>query len=86
VQLSLTRIHTIARIKLYIILPSLYLRCGMHHGSNKHLASDDETNLDCCEVIVIIVDYDMAIITLQSLYIVLSCRLTPADALSVLYG
>jgi hypothetical protein len=58
----------------------------MHHDSNKHLASDDETNIDCCEVIVIIVDYDMAIITLQSLYIVLSCRLTPADALSVLYG
>jgi hypothetical protein len=49
----------------------------MHHGSNKHLASDDEPNLDCCEVIVIIVDYDMAIITLPSIYIVLSCRLTP---------
>jgi hypothetical protein len=31
-------------------------------------------------------DYDMTIITLHKLYIVLPCRLTPTNALSMLYG
>jgi hypothetical protein len=30
--------------------------------------------------------YDMTIITLDRIYLALSCRLTPLDALSVLHG
>jgi hypothetical protein len=58
----------------------------MHRSSNKHLACSDGTNLDCCEVMAITGDYDMIIVTLDSLYSVLSCWPTPPDVLSVSYG
>jgi hypothetical protein len=38
-------------------------------------------NIDCCEVMAIIGDYDMTIIKLDIIYFVFSCRLTPPDAL-----
>jgi hypothetical protein len=38
----------------------------MHHGSDKHLACGDETNLDCCNMMTITIDYDMTIITLDN--------------------
>jgi hypothetical protein len=84
--LSLTRRCAIAHTKLCIIVFGLYLSFGMHHGSDKHLACGDGTNLNGCEVMAITVDYDMTIITLESLYSVLSCRHTTPDALFVQYG
>jgi hypothetical protein len=58
----------------------------MYHGFDKHLSCGDGTNLDCCEVMAITVDYDMIIITLGNLYFMLSCQPTPPDALFVQYG
>jgi hypothetical protein len=58
----------------------------MPHSTNKHQTYGDETNLDCCEVMTVIGDYDMAIITLDNLYSVWSCQPTPLDALSMPRG
>jgi hypothetical protein len=85
-RLSLTGRHTIAWTKPCTILLGRYPRCGMHHGSDKHLAYDDMMNLDCCEVMAITIDYGMTNITLDNLYFVLSCRPTPPNALSMQYG
>jgi hypothetical protein len=52
--------------------------------ANKHLACWDGMNKDNCEVMTTIVDYNMAIITLQNLYTMWSYWPTPPDALSVL--
>jgi hypothetical protein len=66
-RLSLTRRRAITRTKLRIVLLGLYPSFDMHHGSDKHLACGDRTNLDCCDVMAVAVDYDMAITTLGSL-------------------
>jgi hypothetical protein len=58
----------------------------MHHGSDKHLACGDGMHQDCYEVMVITIDYGMAIITLHNLYSVLSCRPIHPESLFVLYG
>jgi hypothetical protein len=44
---------------------------------NRNLACGEGTRLDCCDMITII--------TLARLYFVLSCRLTPTDAVSIVY-
>jgi hypothetical protein len=44
------------------------------------------TSLDCYDMTAITSGYDMAIIMQDKLYFMLSCRLTPTNALSVLYG
>jgi hypothetical protein len=81
-----TKRHTIAWRNPRIVLLGLYLGCGMHHASNKHLAYGDGMTLDYCEVMTITSDYDMTIITMDNLYSELSYRPTPPDALFVLYG
>jgi hypothetical protein len=81
--LSLTEICIISWKKLHTILHHLYPGFGMHHGSKKHLAYSDGTDLDCCEVMPITIDYGMTIITLDNIYSVLSYRPTPPDALSM---
>jgi hypothetical protein len=53
--------------------------------NNRNLACSVKASLDCCDVTAITSDYDMTIITLDMLYFVLSCWLTPIDALSMLY-
>jgi hypothetical protein len=58
----------------------------MHHSPDKYLTCGDGMNLDCCEVTTITSDYSMAIITMYILYSVLSCRSTPPEAMSVMYG
>jgi hypothetical protein len=58
----------------------------MHYSSDNHLACGDGTILDRCEVMANTGDFDMAIITLDSHYFVLSCHPTPPDVLSVAYG
>jgi hypothetical protein len=58
----------------------------MHYCSDKHLACGDGTNLVCCEVMTITVDYGLTIITLESHYFMLSCWHTPPDSLSMQYG
>jgi hypothetical protein len=83
---ALDRTSILAWTKPCTILLGRYPRCGMHHGSDKHLAYDDMTNLDCCEVMAITIDYGMTNITLDNLYFVLSCRPTPPNALSMQYG
>jgi hypothetical protein len=85
-NLSLTGRRAIAWTKLRNVLLGLYPGFGTRHGSDKHLAYGNETNLDCCELMAIIVDYNMAIITLDSLYSGLSCQSTPIEALSMPYG
>jgi hypothetical protein len=84
--LSLIGRRAIARTTLHTILLGLYLGFGMHHCSDKHLACGDGMNLGCCEVMVVIVDYGMTIITLDSLYFLLSHRPTPPVIVFVLYG
>jgi hypothetical protein len=84
--LSLIGRSAIARTNTGVVLLGLYPGCGIYRSSNKHLACGDETNLDCCEVMAIAGDYDMAIITLDSLYSVLSCWPIPTDFLSMSYG
>jgi hypothetical protein len=59
---------------------------GCYSSSDLHLACGNETNLDCCEVTANTSDYGMAIITPDNFYSVLSCRPTPPEALSMLYG
>jgi hypothetical protein len=76
-RLSLTERCTISRTKAHIVLFGLYLRFGMHHGPNKHVACGDGMNLDYSEVMAITVDYDMTIITLDIIYSVLFCRPIP---------
>jgi hypothetical protein len=85
-HLSLTERCAITQAKAHITLFCLYPGFGMHHSPDKHLACGDGTNLDCSEVMAIIVDYGMTIITLDSLYSMLSYRPTPPDALSMQYG
>jgi hypothetical protein len=58
----------------------------MYHNADKNLACGDGSNLDCCEVMAIIGDFDMAIITLESHYFVLSCQPTPPDVLPMPCG
>jgi hypothetical protein len=84
-RLSLTRRYTIVWTNPRTVLLGLYLGCGMHRSSDKHLACGDEMNLDYCEVTTITGDCDMAIITLGSLYSMLSCQPTLPDALSMWY-
>jgi hypothetical protein len=79
VRLSLTGRRAISRTKLCTVLLGLYPGFGMHHSSDKHLACGDGTNLDYCDVMVVTVDYNMAITTLGSLYAALSCRPTPVQ-------
>jgi hypothetical protein len=86
VNISLTGRRAIAWTKLRNILLGLYPGFGTRHGSDKHLACGNATNLDCCELMAIIVDYNMAIITLDCLYSGLSCQSTPIEALSMPYG
>jgi hypothetical protein len=58
----------------------------MHCSFDKHLASSDRMNLDCCEVKAITGDYDMTSIALDNFYSVLSCRLAPPDVMSAPCG
>jgi hypothetical protein len=53
---------------------------------NRNLVCGEGTRLNCCDVITTTGDYDMAIITLDRLYFVLSYRLTPTDIVYVPYG
>jgi hypothetical protein len=52
---------------------------------NRHLSCSEGIRLDYCNMIATTGAYDMAIITLGRLYFVLSYRLAPTEALSVLY-
>jgi hypothetical protein len=52
--------------------------------SNRNLACGDGASLDCYDVMAAVGDYNMTIITLGRLYLVLSFRLTPPDASSML--
>jgi hypothetical protein len=70
----LTRLHAINRV----IVCSLIC--------NRNLACGESTRLDCYIMIATTGDYGMAIIMLGRLYFMLSCWLTPTDALFVLYG
>jgi hypothetical protein len=85
-HLSLTGRCAITWTKSHTILLDLYPGCGMHHGSDKHLAYGDGTNIDSCKVMTITVDYGMAIIALNRLYSMLSYQPTPTNALFILYG
>jgi hypothetical protein len=71
---DLTRLHAIDRVIAYFLI------------YNKNIACNGGTRLDCCDVNVTPSDYDIAIITLDRLCFVLSCRLAPSDALSLLCG
>jgi hypothetical protein len=53
---------------------------------NRNLACSEGTRQNCCDVITVSGDYDMTIITLDTLYFVLSCHLAPTNALSVQHG
>jgi hypothetical protein len=70
---GLTRLHSIHRV----IVCSLII--------NRNLAYGESTILDYCDMISTTSDYDMTIITLDMFYIMLSCWLTPNDALFVLH-
>jgi hypothetical protein len=56
------------------------------HICNRKLVCGEGTSLDCCDVVVATGYFGVAIITLSRLYFVLSCRLSPPDALFMLYG
>jgi hypothetical protein len=71
---GLTRLHAIIRV----IASSLI--------NNNNLACGNRASLENCVVMAITGDYGMAIVTQDRLYFVLSCRLTPTDAMSMLYG
>jgi hypothetical protein len=70
---ELIKLHTIGRV----------IACSFI--CNRDLACGRGTRLDCCDVNVTPGDYGIAIVTLGRLYFVLSYRLAPPDALSVLY-
>jgi hypothetical protein len=78
-HLSLTERCDIARTDLHTILLGLCPGRGTYRSSDKHLSCSDKMNLDYCLV-------DMAIITLDSHYFMLSCRPTPPDAMSAPCG
>jgi hypothetical protein len=84
--MSLTRRHVIAQTNACNILLGPYPGYAMHHSSDKHLACSDGMNLDYCEVMAITGDFNMAIITLDTHYFVLSCHPAPPVALSMTCG